>query len=119
MLVQEARDGEGRRVGLRLAEATPRLGARIAVTNAPTSFGPVSFSIESHANGADVSVDVPARSAPDALSVRLRLPQGLRIGSVAVGGKPYPRFDRGTGTIDLTGRHGTVQLSVVYRRVRL
>ncbi len=122
MLVDETRDADGRPVGLRLAEATPRAwlrpGRRIAVTNAPTSFGPVSFSIDSGARRADVTVDLPGRSAPHAASLTLRLPAGLRIGSVSVGGRPYRRFDAATGAIDLSGRRGEVRLTVVYRRVR-
>jgi hypothetical protein len=119
LLVQETRDASGRPVGLRLAPATPRAwlrpGARIAVANAPTSFGPVSFSIDSSARSAEVTVDAPARTTPAALVLRLRLPSGLRIGAVRLDGRPYRRFDTRTGTIDLSGRRGAIALSVVYR----
>jgi hypothetical protein len=122
MLVQETRDADGRPLGLRLAAATPRSwlrpGRRIAVGNAPTSFGPVSFSIESGARSATVSVDVPRRRTPRSLSLRLRLPAGVGIGGVTLAGKPYRRFDADSGTIDLSGRRGTIDLSVVYRRAR-
>jgi hypothetical protein len=77
--------------GLRLAYSTPRAwlapGRRIEVSNAPTSFGPVSYTLESRESDVLVTVEVP----PDAtrLPVRLRLPGG-------------------TKTYDLSGRSGTV-----------
>ena len=59
-----------RRDGLELAYSTPRAwlapGKRIAVTNAPTSFGPLSFSIEAHARFADVTVAAGPREPADA-----------------------------------------------------
>jgi hypothetical protein len=122
MLVAETRDADDRPVGLRLAEATPRAwlrpGGRIAVTNAPTSFGPVSYSIDSSARGAEVAVDLPGRSTPHAATLTLRLPAGLRIARVSLDGRSYARFDATTGAIDLSGRQGEVRLAVVYRRVR-
>jgi hypothetical protein len=118
MLVHETRDRAGRPHGLRLAYATPRgwlrPGGRIAVRNAPTSFGPVSYSIDSRAGGADVVVEGPRRGTPRALGLRLRLPPGKRIARVTLGGRPYDRFDRATGTIDLSGRKGSLRMSVVY-----
>jgi hypothetical protein len=76
MLVHETTDG------LELAFATPRAwlrpGKRIAVTNAPTSFGPVSFSIEAGASSAGVTVDVPDRAPIRSVRIRLRLPHGTR-----------------------------------------
>jgi hypothetical protein len=119
-LVQETHDGAGRPIGVRLAAATPRgwlrPGARVAVANAPTSFGPVSFSITSGARSAQVTVEAPARATPRSLVLRLRPPGDLRIAGVEADGRPYARFDARTGEIDLTGRHGTIALSVVYRR---
>ena len=51
---------------------------------------------------------------PKSLSLRLRLPHGLRLTRVTVGGKPWHRFDRASGTVDLTGRKGTVELTAAY-----
>ena len=69
--------------GIDLAFSTPRgwlaPGKRVAVTNAPTAFGPVSFAIETHERFADVTVEPPARSRPRTLRIRLRLPAGERI----------------------------------------
>ena len=64
---------------LELAYSTPRAwlapGRRIAVTNAPTRFGPVSFAIDAQARTADVTVAVrpaatPARSRAAAAAGR-------------------------------------------------
>jgi hypothetical protein len=106
--------------GLELAHATPRAwtapGKRIAVGNAPTRFGPVSFTIVTASRSADVTVEVPRRSRPRTLHLRLRLPHGTRIGAVTLGSRPYSRFDRTTGTIDLSGKSGSLGLRVTLRR---
>ena len=118
MLVHETRNGDGEPRGLQLAYATPRAwlqpGKRIEVRRAPTSFGPVSFSIAAATGSVHVTVDVPSRAAPKALSLRLRLPHGSRLTRVTVGGRPWQRFDRASGTIDLTGQKGTVELTADY-----
>jgi hypothetical protein len=114
MLVHETIDRAGEPYGLQLAYATPRgwlrPGETIAVGAAPTSFGPVSFSIAAGNGVVRASVEVPHRAAPKALSLRLRLPDGYRIARVTLGGRPWQRFDAGSGTIDLTGRTGRLEL---------
>ena len=103
--------------GLELAYATPRAwlspGRRIAVSGVPTSFGSVSFSIESQQGSIAVSLVVPSRVPPRSLRLRLRLPRPTRIERVLVGGRPFPRFDAAIGTIDLSGLTGTVDLTVL------
>src|SRR6185437_5289124 len=98
--------------GLRLAFATPRgwlrAGERIAVTALPTSYGPLSYSLEAARGEVRVHVVVPSRARPRSLLVRLRLPGRERIRSVT----PRRRFDAASGTIDLTGERGTVDLIV-------
>jgi hypothetical protein len=119
LLVHETRDPAGEARGLRLAWATPRAwlepGRRIAVERAPTSFGPVSFSIEAAAHSAAVTVEAPRRARPRSLTLTLRLAPGKRIASVRIGGRAYRRFDPKTGTIDLSGRSGSIRLAVVIR----
>jgi len=119
MLVHETRDAAGEPRGLQLAYATPRAwlepGKRIAVRNAPTSFGPVSFAIAAGDGSAHLTVDAPRRSTPATLSIRLRLPEGERLTAVTLGGRPWTRFDAGTGTIDLGGRSGSLALEASYR----
>jgi hypothetical protein len=106
LLVQET-DG-----GLRLAFATPRAwlrpGRRVAVTNAPTRFGPLSYSLDANADSVRVHVDVPGRSPLRTLALRVRLPSGRRIRSVS----PAHAFDSRTGTISLGGQTGTVDFVV-------
>ncbi len=98
--------------GLRLAFATPRgwlrPGRRIAVTALPTSFGPLSYSLEAARGQVTAHVVVPSRSRPRSLLLRLRLPAGEHIRSVT----PRRPFDPASGTIDLSGAKGTLDLVV-------
>ena len=113
LLLHETRDGEGRPRGLRLAYATPRdwlrAGRTIAVREAPTSFGPVSYTIAARASTVTVELEPPPRR-PAFLGLRLRLPRGARLGRVEVGGAASARVDRSTGTIDLSGLDGPITL---------
>jgi hypothetical protein len=114
MLVHETSDVNGRPSGLELAYSTPRAwletGKRIAVTSAPTSFGPLSYSLARSSATVRISVDVPSRTQPRTLSIRLRLPQGDRLGRVELGGHRYGRVIATTGTIDLSGLRGRLEL---------
>jgi hypothetical protein len=80
---------------LRLAYATPRAwlapGRRIEVQNAPTSFGPVSYTLESSAADVLVTIEVPPEATR--LALRLRMPGGTKV-------------------FDLSGRSGTVVFRV-------
>jgi len=97
---------------LELAFATPRTwlaaGRRISVRGFPTHFGPVSFAIDAGASSLRVRVEVPSRTPPGRLRLRLRLPAGQRIGRVT---PPRP-VDARTQTIDLSGLRGIVELEV-------
>jgi hypothetical protein len=115
MLVQETETRGGRPNGLRLAYATPRgwldRRKKIVVREAPTSFGPISFSLEAKPGAVDVSVDLP-KEPPPAVRLRLRLRQGNRITGVVLNGRPHSRVDERTGTIDLSGQTGHLSLTV-------
>jgi len=108
---------EGR--GLQLAYATPRAwlapGKQIAVERLPTSFGPLSYTLVSRANSLSATISVP-RIGRHSLSLRLRLPGRARIASVTVDGQPVRSFDARTGTIDLTGRGGSLAVEVSVAR---
>jgi hypothetical protein len=114
MLVHEVRDASGRPRGLELAYATPHAwlqpGKQIEVRKAPTAFGPISYAIASERGSVRVRLMVPARR-PRSLELRLRLPAGQRIAGVVVDGRSYTRFSRATGTIDLSGLRGDVELT--------
>ncbi len=116
LLVHETLDAKSRPTGLELAYATPRAwleaGKRIAVRRAPTSFGPLSYSIRSSKNVVRVSIDVP-RGSLRALSVRLRLPHGDRITRALLGGGPLAVDE---GTIELPTRPGRLDVLVAVER---
>jgi len=118
MLVHETADGRGRPHGLELAFSTPRgwlgPGRRIAVAGMPTSFGPVSYELAAGAGSVRAVVAVPPRR-PASLRLRLRLPGGARIGAVTVGGRPFARVDRTTGTLDLSGLRGRLEIAIRLR----
>jgi hypothetical protein len=115
LLVHETRDRVGNPSGLHLAYATPRgwlqPGSRIAVTDAPTSFGAVSFSIAAGSSMVTVTVDAPARPSAS-LGLRLRLPGGARIARVELDGSAFSRVDSSTGTMNLSGLRGNHTLTV-------
>jgi hypothetical protein len=114
MLVHETRGSEGAPRGLELAFATPRAwlddGKSIAVTDAPTSFGAVSYSIARAGSTVSVVVSPPAAPAPATLKLRLNLPRGEHVSSVDLAGREIP-CDRENGTIDLSGRHGELRFT--------
>jgi hypothetical protein len=118
MLVHETRGPAGAPRGLELAFSTPRAwladGKTISVRDAPTSFGPVSYSIERHARLVRVTVDGPTSPAPSSLRLRLRLPAGQRIATALLDGLPVP-VDERTGTIDLSGWAGQLDVDVRLR----
>ena len=104
LLVHERRGSSGAPVGLDLAFSTPRAwlanGKTISVTGAPTSFGPVSFSIARTGSRIEAQVTAPPKVH---VRLRLRLPRGERIRRVSVG-----VLNAASGTIDLGSRRGTV-----------
>jgi hypothetical protein len=116
LLVHETRSKSDAPNGLQLAPATPRAwlepGKRIVVRKLPTDFGPLSYSLAAGNATIRGTVDVPSRSPPAALSLRLRLPAGERIVSVSMNGRPFRRFDAASGTITLSGLSGTLALLV-------
>jgi hypothetical protein len=116
MLVHETRDALGSPSGLELAYSTPRTwlaaGKRIVVRKTRTSFGSLSYRLEASAGSVHAVVDVPARVPPTTLKLRLRLPGGERIAAVTLGGKAFDRFAPATGTIDLSGLSGRLDLTV-------
>ncbi len=78
-------------------------GMVVAATNAPTSFGPVSYRITSHvAKGfIEASIDPPTRQAPKKIVIRLRHPEGKQIRSVMVNGRKHTSFDPAKETISV------------------
>ncbi len=82
MLLRESGDD------LLIGFAVPRLwltrGKRLAVREAPTPFGPVSFSMQADGPSIRVHLDPPARSFTGKVRIRLRHPAGKDIKSIQV-----------------------------------
>ncbi len=112
MLVRE--DGDR----LVLAQAAPQHwladGKRVAVLDAPTHFGKVSYTIDSHADQGRIAVklDPPGRTPAKAIVLHLRHPDGAKIKSVSVDGKPVEQF--GDGTVTLQGLVRPARIEVRY-----
>jgi hypothetical protein len=116
MLVHELRDKDGTPVGLELAFSTPRPwlgnGKTIAVNEAPTSFGALTYSLHRDGHRVTGTVEVPSRRPPRMLRLRLRLPHGVELRAVRVNGHRRP-LDRKSATIDLSGLSGTLDVEAV------
>jgi hypothetical protein len=114
MLVYE--DGDT----LWLARAVPKdwlaQGKRLAVSNAPTYFGPLSYTILSDVDNGVITatIEVPSRVAPSAIILRVRHPRSAPIKSVTVNGKAWSKFDAKSETVRLTGLKGSVEVRVSY-----
>jgi hypothetical protein len=108
-------DDDGREETLRLAFATPRRwledGKRISVQKAPTTFGEVSYVIESAVKRGRVEarIDLPIARPARTILLRLRLPEGLKIASATAGDRPLTIAADGE-TIDLSGLSGRLTL---------
>lgn len=112
LLVHERRRPDGSVSGLDLAFSTPTAwladGRRIAVRRAPTSLGPVSFSLVRHGRRIDGRLLLPAAAHA---RLRLRLPPGERLLRVVVGSRRVAVA--AGGTIDLGARRGPVRVRAV------
>ncbi len=84
-----------------IGQALPRAwladGKRIEVRQAPTYYGPMSMTIQSHAATGTIQAEIqmPLRQKPHELLVRLRHPDGKRIKSVKVNDRDWLQFDTG------------------------
>jgi hypothetical protein len=112
MLVREEGDT------LWLGQAIPRewlaAGKRVAVNEAPTTFGPVSYSLEPNADGSmRVQLSPPVRNAPKEIVIRLRDPKQRKIARVKTTGMARVKFKN--ETVRLTGISGPVTLEVSFR----
>ena len=101
-----------------LARATPRAwleqGKRIAVRNAPTHFGPISYEIASDVEHDRLvaTVTLPSRNPPREVVLVLRHPALAAIAAVRVNGKEWNDFDATRGWITLHGLSGQARVEV-------
>ncbi len=90
-------------------------GRSVSVDQAPTFFGSVSYRIDSHAGDGyiEARVDVPARSKPSAIVLRLRHPEGKPMRQVTVNGQAHDAWDAARETITLDAE-GTLTVRATY-----
>jgi hypothetical protein len=115
MLVHETAGADGVPRGLDLAFATPRGwladGNSIGVRAVPTSFGPLSFSVERRADRVTAVVDTPGSRT---LRLRLRLPGGEHVLQASLDGRAVAIL-RGD-TLRLPPARGELRLDVTVGR---
>ena len=91
-------------------------GLTVAVTNLPTRFGPVSYRITSHVNEGVIAarIEPPTHSAPQAIVLRLRHPDGKPMRAVTVNGRPHAAFDAKRETVTLPASTKPVEVRAEY-----
>ena len=113
-------DDDGKPETLRLCFATPRRwledGKSIKVERAPTAFGEIAVTMESHlsSGSVDVEVSLPERNVPAKTLLRVRLPEGWHPTSAKTGEQSLT-ID-GQGTMDLAGLRGKNRVRVAVAR---
>lgn len=112
MLVREEGDG------LWIGQAVPRHwmeeGSTIELSEAPTAFGPVSFSIRPHPRlgRTEIELTLSSRRTPRELYLRLREALGRKIAVVKVNGLPVRSFT--ADTVKLKSPPGRLAIEVAY-----
>jgi hypothetical protein len=92
-------------------------GKTIDITNAPTKWGRLSFSIVSHlkTHTIDTHIDFPNSGFVAETKLRLRSPNNARIKSVTLSGKRWTQFDPVNETIAIpSGMQGRVEIVAHY-----
>lgn len=90
-----------------IGQAIPRawLGEdkKIEVQDAPTYFGPLSFTVEGLNSSGDIlaEIDIADRNPPGVLKVRFRHPKTLPIKSLLVNGQKWDNYDASNETITI------------------
>ena len=97
-----------------IARAAPRVwleeGKKIAVKNAPTHFGALTFEIVSDVDHGRITatVEMPSRNPPRSVFLRFRHPKAAPIKHVTLNGKEWKSFDNAREVIQLIGFKGSV-----------
>ncbi len=91
-------------------------GMTIKVSNAPTTFGPVSYTIKSSVSKGFIEAEInsPERESPSEIVLRLRHPEEKKIRSVLVNGRPYSEFDPARECIRLKGMNKKIMVKAEY-----
>ncbi len=103
-----------------IARGAPRVwleqGKRIAVKNAPTYFGALSYEIVSDVDGGKIfaTIQVPSRKPPRAVLLRFRHPNLAPIKSATLNGKAWPDFDPMKEIVRVHDASGAVTVEAAY-----
>ncbi len=91
-------------------------GMRVSVRNAPTRFGPVSYTLTSAVKRGVVEavIEPPTRSRPKAVVLRIRHPEGKPLRAVLVNGREHRDLDRAAETIRLSPPAETITVKAQY-----
>ena len=121
LLLHEERDAQGMPSGtLLITPATPRDwlqdGKTIALENAPTFFGPASFSIRSEVSRGNIqaAIETPTRNPPKKIVLRLRHPAGAKMTAVTVNGENWKDFDPEHERVSIPAKGGSVKVIAHY-----
>jgi hypothetical protein len=112
MLIRE--DGDTLHIGQAIPRAWLEPGKRVAATDAPTTFGPASFSTVANADGTmTVKLKPPTRRPPARVALRLRHPQLKQIAEV----KPSTnaKFDVAGETITFANLTEPLEVGVTFK----
>lgn len=92
-------------------------GKHLAVKNAPTRFGPVSYDIASLRDSGRVELHLtpPPRRLPERVVFRLRDPEGRAIRQILVNGREDGEIDPRQNTIRLKPGRGAATLVVQFQ----
>ena len=104
-----------------IAKGTPRAwldqGEKIAVSDAPTAFGNLSYSILSDVDNGRITaeIDVPDREEVGQINLRLRHPDAATIRSVKItSGIGTATIAEDGETVIITGAKGKISIEVLY-----
>jgi hypothetical protein len=97
-----------------LAAGTPRRwlgpGEKVEVREGPTYFGPVSYRLETNADGVEARVTLPSRNPARAAWLVIRAPGGKHVRSVEVDGRQWTDFDPSLERIRLPRQTGEIRI---------
>ena len=97
-----------------LGKAVPRVwlspGERVSIQRAPTRYGRISVVMDAKPSYIDVNVTLPASFTwpSNGIQIRTRLPRGMQIASVTVGGRDWKHFDAANETVIIAPRSASV-----------
>ena len=87
----------------------------IDVKRAPTTSGPISFTVSRVGDKLEARINLPERPPNKTIDVHLPLPSGSRLGQVEINGKPWTKFDSTKNVASFSGLAGNVRLLVTVK----